>query len=93
MASDRRGVAETEQKCCRGAPHVAFRREEPLSGRPCHAVVVEKGEATLVLLGLLGSKGDAELAPKPLVVEADGGERLDGGVHPYQLSSHYDDEI
>ena len=46
----------------------------------------------LVLPGLLGSKGDAELAPKPLVVEADGGERLEGGVRPYQLSSHRDDE-
>ena len=24
VAYGRRGVAETEQKCCRGAPHVAF---------------------------------------------------------------------
>ena len=58
----------------------------------CH-VVIGKDEATLVLPGLLGSKGDTELAPKPLVVEADGGERLDGGVHPYQLSSHRDEKI
>ena len=68
-------------------------REVALSERSCHVVVVEKGEATLVLPGLLGSKGDAELAPKPLVVEDDGGERLDGGVRPYQLSSHRDDKI
>ena len=47
----------------------------------------------MVLPRLLGSKGDTELAPKSVVVEAGGGERLDGGVHPYQLSSHYDDEI
>ena len=51
------------------------------------------GEATLVLLGLLGSKGDAELAPTLIVVEDDGGERLDGGLRPYQLSSHHDDEF
>ena len=68
-------------------------KEVPLSGRSCHVIVIGKGEATLVLPGLLGSKGDAELAPKPLVVEADGGERLDGGVRPYQLSSDHDDEI
>ena len=78
---------------CRGAPHVALQREVPLSGRSCHVVVIGKGEVTLVLPGLLGSKGDAELVPKPLVVEDDGGERLDGGVCPYQLSSHHDDEI
>jgi len=47
----------------------------------------------LVLPELLGSKGDAELAPTLLVVEDDGGERLDGGVRPYQLSSHHDDKI
>ena len=40
-----------------------------------------------------GSQGDAELAPKPPVVEADGGERLDGGMSQCQLSSHYDDEV
>ena len=65
----------------------------PLSRRSCHVIIVGKGEATLVLPRLLGSKGDAELAPKPLVVEDDGRERLDGGVRPYQLSSHRDDEI
>ena len=65
----------------------------PLSERSCHVIVVGKGEETLVLPGLLGSKGDAELAPKPLMVEADGGEKFDGGVRPYQLSSHRDDEI
>ena len=47
----------------------------------------------LVLPGLLGSKGDAKLAPTLIVVEDDGGERLDGGLRPYQLSSHRDDEI
>ena len=65
----------------------------PLFRRSCHVVVVGKGEATLVLPRLLGSKGDVELAPKPLVVEDDGGERSDGGARPYQLSSHRDDEI
>ena len=76
-----------------GTPYVAFRREESFSGRPRHVVVAGKGEATLVLPGLLESKGGVELAPKPLVVEADGGERLDGSVSLYQLSSHRDDEI
>ena len=65
----------------------------PLSGRSCHVVIVGKGKATLVLPGLLGSKGDAEQAPRPLVVEDDGGERLDDGLCPYQLSSHREDEI
>ena len=65
----------------------------PLFGRSCHIILVGKGEATLVLPGLLGSKGDAELAPKPLVVEDDGEERLDADLHPYQFSSHRDDEI
>ena len=72
---------------------MVFRREEPLSGRSCHVIIVGKGEAMLVLPGLLGSKGDTEPMPKPLVVEADGGERLCGGVHRYRLSSHHDDEI
>ena len=72
---------------------MALWREVPLSGRSCHVIVVGEGEVTLVLPGLLGSKGDAELAPKPLVVEANGGERLDGGVLPYQLSPHHNDEI
>ena len=93
VANGRRGVAETERKCCQGAPYVVFRREEPLSGRSCHVVVVGKGEATLVLPRLLGSEGDTELAPKPLVVEDDGGERLDGGVYSYQLSPHRNDKI
>ena len=46
----------------------------------------------LVLPGLPWSKGGAELAPKPLMVKAIGGKRSDGGVRPYQLSSHRDDE-
>ena len=47
----------------------------------------------LVLPGLSWSKGGAELAPKPLMVKAIGGKRSDGGVRPYQLSSHRDDEV
>ena len=42
---------------------MGLRREVPLSRRSCHVIVVGKGEATLVLPRLLGSKGDAELAP------------------------------
>ena len=93
MASGRRGIAETERKRCQGALHVVLWREVPLFGRSCHIVVVGKGEVMLVLPGLLGSEGDAELVPKPLVVEDDGGERPDGGVRPYQLSPHRNDEI
>ena len=72
---------------------MAFRREESFSGRPRHVVVAGKGEATLVLPGLLESKGGVELAPKPLVVEDNGGERLDGGLCPYQLCPHRNDKI
>ena len=93
VANGRRSVAETEWKCCRGAPYVVFQREGPSSRKSCHVIGVGKGEAALVLPGLLGSKGDTELALKPLVVEADGGERLDGGVSQCQLSSHCDDEV
>ena len=93
MASSCHGIAETERKRYRSAPYVVLQREGALFGRLCHVVVVGKGEATLVLPRLLGSEGDAEPVPKPLVVEDDGGERLDGGVRPYQLSSHRDDEI
>ena len=46
-----------------------------------------------VLPRQLGSKGDAGLVLKPPVVEADGGERLDGDVCQRQLSSHRDDEV
>ena len=46
-----------------------------------------------VLPGWLGSKGDTGLALKPPVVEANRGERLDGGVGQHQLSSHRDDEV
>ena len=93
VASGCHGVAETIRKHCRGAPHVALRREVALSRRSCHVIVAGKGEATLVLPRLLGSEGDTELAPKPLVVEDDGGERLDGGVYSYQLSPHRNDKI
>ena len=72
---------------------MVLQREVPLFRRLCHVIVIGKGKATLVLPGLLGSKGDAELAPTLIVVEDDGGERLDGGLRSYQLSSHRDDEI
>ena len=91
-ANGRRGVAETERKRYRGTPYVMLWRGESFSRRPRHVIVVGKGEAPLVLPGLLEPKGGVELVPKPLVVEADGGERLDGSVSPYQLSSHHDDE-
>jgi len=93
VASGRRGVAETERKRCRGAPHVVLLRKVPLFGRSCHVVIVGKGKAMLVLPRLLGSKGDVELVPKLLVIEDDGGERPDGGVRLYQLSPHRNDEI
>ena len=76
-----------------GAPYVVFRREGFSSKTLRHVVSFEKGETALVLTRLLGSKGDIELALKPLTVEADGGERLDGGVSQCQLSSHHDDEV
>ena len=78
VASGRCGVAETKRKHRRDALRGVFRRE---------------GEAVWVLPRQLGSKGDAELALKPPIVEADGGERLDGGVSQRQLSSHHDDEV
>ena len=78
VAYGHRGVAEIEQKHHRGAPRGVFRRE---------------GEAAWVLPRWLGSKGDVGLALKPSVVEADGGERLDGGVGQRQLFSHCDDEV
>ena len=62
VAYDRRGVAETKQKCYRGTPCGAFRRE---------------GEAARGLPGWLGPKGDAGLALKPSVAGADRGERLE----------------
>ena len=65
VANGRRGVAETERKRHQGAPCGGFRREV---------------EAAWVLLGRPGSKGDTGLVLKPPVVEANGGERLDGGV-------------
>ena len=80
VANGRRSVAETKRKGYRGAPYVVFQREGPSSRKQCRVIGVRKGKATLVLPGLLGSEGDAELSPKPLVVEADGVERLDGGV-------------
>ena len=78
VANGRRGVAKTERKRHRGAPCKVFRRE---------------GEAAWILPRRLGSKGDARLALKPPVVEADGGERLDGCVGQRQLSSHRDNEV
>ena len=78
VANSRRGIAETERKHHRDALCGVFQRE---------------GEAAWVLPGWLGSKGGARLALKPPVVEADGEERLDGGVGQRQLSSHRDDEV
>ena len=78
VASGRRGIAETEQKHRRGAPCGVFWRE---------------AEAAWVLPGRLGFKGDTGLALKPPVVEANGGERLDGDMGQRQLSSHHDDEV
>ena len=78
VAYGRRGVAEAERKRHRGAPCGAFRRE---------------GDVAWGLPRWLGSKGDTGLVLKPPVGEADGGERLDGGVGQRQLSSHRDDEV
>ena len=50
-----RSVAKTIRKRCRGAPYVVFRREGSSSGKPCCVVGVGKGEAVLVLPGLMGS--------------------------------------
>ena len=72
---------------------MVFWREGFPSTEPCHVIGIRKGEAALVLPGLVGSKEDTELVLKPLMVEADGGERLDGGVSPCQLSSHRDNEV
>ena len=78
VANGRRGVAETKRKRRWGAPCGVFRRE---------------GEAARGLPRWPGSEGDIGLVLKPLVVEADGGERSDGNVGQRQLSSHRDDEV
>ena len=78
VANGRRGVTKTEQKCHWGAPCGVFQRE---------------GEVAWVLPGWLGSEGDTKMALKPLIVEADGRERLDGSVSKCQLSSHCDFEV
>ena len=88
VANGRHSIAETERKCCRGAPYVVFQREGSYSGRPRHVIGIRKGEVTLVLPRLLGSEGDTKLAPK-----ADGGERLDGHVSQCQFSSHHDNKV
>ena len=44
-----------------------------------------EGEAAWVLLGRLGTEGDAGLALKPPVAGADAGERLDGDMSQHQL--------
>jgi len=93
VANGRRSAVETERKRYRGALYAAFLREGSSPGRPCYVIGVGMGEAMLVLPKLLGSEGGTELEPKPLVVEADGGERLDSGVSHCQLSSHGDDEV
>ena len=73
VANGCHSVVETERKCCRGAPYVVFWREGSSSRKPCHVASVGKGEVTLVLPGLLGSKGDTGLALKPPIAGADGG--------------------
>ena len=78
VANGCRGVAETKRKRHQGAPCRVFQRE---------------GEVAWVLPGQLRSKGDAKLVLKPPVVEADGGERLDGSVGQRQFSTHRDDEV
>ena len=93
VANGLHGVVETERKHRRGAPDEVFRREGFPSSEPCHVIGVRDGEVAWVLPRRLGSKGDAGLVLKPPIVEADGGERLDGGVGERQLSSHHDDEV
>jgi len=61
---------------------VSFWRDVSLSRRLRHAIAVGDGEAMLLLPGLPWSMGDVELTPKPLMVKAVGGKRLDGGVRP-----------
>ena len=78
VANGRRGIAKTEQKRCRGALCRVFWRE---------------GEVAWVLPGWLGSRGDVEPALKPPIVEANGGERLGGGVGQRQLSPYRDNEV
>ena len=68
----------TKWKRCQGTPYGVFRRE---------------GEVTRVLPRRLGSEGDAGLALKPPIAEANGGERLDGEMGQRQLSSHRDNEV
>ena len=70
-----------------------FQRGGLPSGELRLVVGVREGEVARILPGRLGSQGDAELALKPPVVEADGGERLHGGVSQCQLSSHRDNEV
>ena len=93
VANSCRNIAETEWKHCRGAPYEMFWREGFSSSEPRHDVGIREGEVARVLPRWLGSQGDAELALEPPIVEADGGERLDGGVSQCQLSSHRDDKV
>ena len=93
VANGLHGVVETERKHRRGAPDEVFRREGFPSGEPRHDIGVREGEAAWVLPGWLGSHEDAKPTLKPPVIDADGGERLDGGVSQYQLSSHCDDKV
>ena len=71
----------------------ALRRPNGSTVGALHVECSREGETVQVLPRRLGSKGDIGLALKPPVVEADGGERLDGGVGQRQLSSHHDDEV
>ena len=49
VANGRRSIAETEQKHCRDAPYVVFRREGSSSRKPRHVIGVREGEVAPVL--------------------------------------------
>jgi len=49
------GVAQTERKCCQGAPDEVFRVERLSSSKLRHDIDEREGEAAQVLPGRLGS--------------------------------------
>ena len=49
------GIAQTERERCRGALDKVFRGERLSSGKLCHDVGKQEGEAAQVLLGWPGS--------------------------------------
>ena len=62
MANGPYDVAETEQEHCRGTSDEVFWREWLPSGKPCHDIGEQEGEAAHVLLGWPGSQEGTELA-------------------------------